>query len=338
MNSGNISASQKLILDVKDLETNIFTPRGVIKAVDRVSFRLFEGRTLGIVGETGSGKSMTAYSILKLLPAKTISVVGGTVTYFLKNGTEINISKMKSESKKMRELRGKELAMIFQDSLSSLNPVYTIGFQIIENIIYNKNITRKDARALALDLVKKVGISAPKKRIKQFPHELSGGMRQRALIALALSANPRVLIADEPTTALDVTIQAQILKLIKSVQENNEMGLMIITHDMGVIAENADDVAVMYLGSIVEYGNVYSLFAHPKHPYTVKLLESIIQLGSKNRILKPIEGTIPEPIDLNPGCKFYSRCQKKKDGCEFEEPPTVEAEKGHWVKCWLFSE
>jgi len=218
-----------------------------------------------------------------------------------------------------------------------MNPVYTIGFQITENILQNSEVSRKQARDLAIELLQQVGINAPEKRIRQYPHELSGGMRQRALIALALSARPSLLIADEPTTALDVTVQAQILRLIRDLQRDTEMGLILITHDMGVIAQTVDDVAVMYMGDIMEYGDVYTVFGNPKHPYTIKLIESIIPLGSRGKELQPIAGSIPDPLQLNPGCKFYSRCPWRQPESEQQPPPMIEIEPGHFVKCALYA-
>jgi len=329
-------SEKRKLLEVIDLETHITTSRGIIKAVDRVSLTISSGRTLGVVGETGSGKSMTAFSILKLFPSKAIRIVGGQVCYRYSNDKVVDIVNLSAEDSRLRKIRGREISLVFQDSLSSLNPVYSIGYQIVENIINNKQVSKKEAYGIALDLLIKVGLSAPEKRIRQYPHELSGGMRQRALIALALSTEPKILIADEPTTALDVTIQAQILELVKEIQQSYSMGMMLITHDMGVIAENSDDVAVMYLGSIVEYVDVFTLFSNPAHPYTCKLLDSIIRLGSKGKPIHPIYGSIPEPINLKPGCKFYDRCHRKMYMCENHDPPLVSLNDTHSVKCWLF--
>jgi peptide/nickel transport system ATP-binding protein len=327
--------AMKHLLSVRNLKTHIHTRKGTVKAVDGVSFDLDEKRSLGIVGETGSGKSMTAFSIMQLLPVKTAKIVSGSINYQTRSGEVIDIAQLKPFEARMRRLRGRDLALIFQSSLSTLNPVYTIGFQITENILTNTGLSRDQANKRAVELLEKVGINAPKRRIKQYPHELSGGMRQRALIALALSADPKILIADEPTTALDVTIEAQILKLISDLQQTEDMGMMLITHDMGVIAQTVDDVIVMYMGDMVEYADVNTLFEKPKHPYTVKLLQSIIEFGSRGKTLKPIEGSIPDPLSLNPGCKFYSRCPWREEGCEREEPALVEVEKGHFIRCFL---
>ena len=326
---------QSRLLSVQNLKTYFHTRKGIVRAVDGVSFNLYGNHSVGLVGETGSGKSMTAFSIMRLLPTKTARIVEGSVYFQPKDSELLELTKLAAFGSEMRSFRGKEIALIFQDSLSALNPVYTIGFQISENILHNTDLSRKEARERAVALLAEVGINAPKKRVKQFPHELSGGMRQRALIALALSAQPRILIADEPTTALDVTVEAQILKLISDLQKSNKMGLILITHDMGVIAQTVDDVLVMYMGDMVEYGNVHTIFENPKHPYTIKLLESIIKLGSRGKQLKAIEGVIPDPLTLNPGCKFFSRCPWRKKSCEFEEPQLIETDPAHYVKCIL---
>ena len=324
------------LLSVRDLKTHLHTRRGTVKAVDGVSFSVRRGRSLGIVGETGSGKSMTAYSIMRLLPARTARIVSGAIDYTTAEGKEIDIATLEPFGADMRRLRGREIALIFQDSLSALNPVHTIGFQIAENLRNNTALTRTRVKDRATELLAEVGMSAPERRIKQFPHELSGGMRQRALIAVALAAQPRLLIADEPTTALDVTVEAQILESITGLQKQHGMGLILITHDMGVIAQTVDEVAVMYLGDIVEHGDVSTIFGRPQHPYTVKLLESIIELGSRGKELQPIEGSIPDPTTLNPGCKFYSRCPLRKEKAEGSEPPLIEVEPDHFVKCYRF--
>ena len=324
------------LLTVRDLKTHLHTRRGTVKAVDGVSFSVRSGRSLGIVGETGSGKSMTAYSIMRLLPARTARIVSGAIRYATADGEVVDIAGLEPFGARMRRLRGREIALIFQDSLSALNPVHTIGFQIAENLRNNTALTRSDVKDRATELLAEVGMSAPERRIKQFPHELSGGMRQRALIAIALAAQPRLLIADEPTTALDVTVEAQILELITGLQDRHGMGLILITHDMGVIAQTADEVAVMYMGDIIEYASVSSIFDRPQHPYTVKLLESIIELGSRGKELQPIEGSIPDPTTLNPGCKFYSRCPLRRQKAEASEPPLVEVEPDHFVKCYRF--
>jgi oligopeptide/dipeptide ABC transporter ATP-binding protein len=325
------------LLSVQNLKTYFHTRRGIVKAVDGVSFELRRKRSLGLVGETGSGKSMTALSIMGLLPSKTARIEAGSIYLHTKDSRRLDLTRLAPFEKQMRALRGREMALIFQDSLSALNPVYTIGFQITENILNNKDVSRKEAWNRAVELLQEVGINAPEKRVRQFPHELSGGMRQRALIAIALSAEPSLLIADEPTTALDVTVEAQILRLIAGLQRDNDMGLILITHDLGVIAQTVDDVAVMYMGDIVEYSDVYTLFENPKHPYTIKLLESIIQLGSKGKDLKPIEGNIPDPLSLNPGCKFYSRCPWRQPQAEYEPLPMLEIEENHFVKCAYYS-
>lgn len=325
------------LLSVRNLKTQIETPRGTITAVDSVSFELSERRSLGIVGETGSGKTMTALSIMQLLPTKKARIVGGTIEYHHKSGEVIDIVKLRPFERRMRDLRSGEIALVFQSSLSILNPVYTVGAQIRENILANLDVSRNDARDRAMSLLKLVGISAPQKVSNHYPHQLSGGMRQRALIAIALSAEPRVLIADEPTTALDVTIQAQIVELILDLQRQTRMGLILITHDLGLIAQTVDDVLVMYMGDVVEFADVNTLFSSPKHPYTIKLLESIIRFGQKDKVLSPISGSIPNPTELNSGCKFYSRCPSAEAAHETIRPLLVEVEPDHFVRCSQFS-
>ena len=324
------------LLSVKNLKTYIFMQKGIVKAVDGVSFNVKKGKTLGLVGESGSGKSMTAYSIMSLLPSKNIKIVGGSVYYRTSNSKAVNLINL--NEKQMKRIRGEEIALVFQDSLSCLNPVYTIGDQIIENIICNLKVSKKQARDIALDFLVKVKMSEPTKRINQYPFELSGGMRQRAMIAIALSANPRVIIADEPMSALDVTIKAQILDLFKEIKCEKDMGIIHITHDMGVMAQTADDIAVMYLGDLMECTSVYNIFENAKHPYTIKLLESIIRLGSRGKSITPIQGSIPSFLNINPGCKFYSRCPKKIRQCEKQIPPLINIkDNNHYVKCWLYA-
>ncbi len=316
------------ILEVKNLKTYFYTEDGVVKAVDGVSFSLYEGETLGIVGESGSGKSVTSLSIMRLLDEKG-RIVDGEVIFKGRNLLDLPESEI-------RKIRGNEIAMIFQEPMVALNPVYTIGDQIIEAITLHQGLNEKDARLMAVDLLRKVGIPEPEKRIDQYPHQLSGGMRQRAMIAMALSCRPSILIADEPTTALDVTIQAQILDLMKSLQREYGMALIMITHDMGVIAEIADRVVVMYAGKVVEYGEIHEIFKNPRHPYTYGLLSSIPRLDIEQEKLKSIPGTVPDPLNFPSGCRFHPRCEFAQNRCKEEEPETVEVSPGHYTRCFFW--
>lgn len=315
------------LLSVRDLKTSFFTHVGEVKAVRGISFDVNEGEVLGIVGESGSGKSVTSLSIMGLLqyPGR---VVDGEI---LLNGEDI----LTYSKDQMRKVRGKEIAMIFQDPMTSLNPVYTIGNQIMEMILEHEKMSRREARARAIEMLKLVGIPAAEKRIDSYPHEFSGGMRQRVMIALALSCNPKLLIADEPTTALDVTIQAQILNLIKKLNRQFGMTTMLITHDLGVVATVCDKVAVMYGGLIMEYGTVDEIFYHPRHPYTMGLLGSIPHVdGGEKRRLIPIDGTPPDLINPPKGCPFSTRCKYCMNVCTREQPPYF-AEDKHRTMCWM---
>ncbi len=315
------------LLSVRDLKTSFFTHVGEVKAVRGISFDVNEGEVLGIVGESGSGKSVTSLSIMGLLqyPGR---VVDGEI---LLNGEDI----LTYGKNQMRRVRGKEIAMIFQDPMTSLNPVYTIGNQIMEMILEHEKMSRREARARAIEMLKLVGIPAAEKRIDSYPHEFSGGMRQRVMIALALSCNPKLLIADEPTTALDVTIQAQILNLIKKLNRQFGMTTMLITHDLGVVATVCDKVAVMYGGLIMEYGTADEIFYHPRHPYTMGLLGSIPHVdGGEKRRLIPIDGTPPDLINPPKGCPFSTRCKYCMNVCTREQPPYF-AEDKHRTMCWM---
>ena len=315
------------LLSVSNLKTSFFTHVGEVKAVRGISFDVNEGEVLGIVGESGSGKSVTSLSIMGLLqyPGR---VVDGEI---LLNGEDI----LTYSKNQMRRVRGKEIAMIFQDPMTSLNPVYTIGNQIMEMILEHEKMSRREARARAIEMLKLVGIPAAEKRIDSYPHEFSGGMRQRVMIALALSCNPKLLIADEPTTALDVTIQAQILNLIKKLNRQFGMTTMLITHDLGVVATVCDKVAVMYGGLIMEYGTADEIFYHPRHPYTMGLLGSIPHVdGGEKRRLIPIDGTPPDLINPPKGCPFSTRCKYCMNVCTREQPPYF-AEDKHRTMCWM---
>lgn len=319
--------SEKL-LEIKDERLSFFTPAGEVKALNGVSFSMEEGEVLGIVGESGSGKSVTAYSIMGLTayPGK---LVGGTVHF---NGHEIE----KMTEKEFRKIRGNEVSIIFQDPMTSLNPVYTIGNQIVEVILLHTNKTKKEAYERAKELLELVGINEPAKRLKQYPHELSGGMRQRVMIAIALACEPKLLIADEPTTALDVTIQAQILELMQELRKKLGMSIIMITHDLGVVASMCEKIAVMYAGHIVEYGTADEIFYNPSHEYTKGLIKSIPKLNAeKIERLVPIEG---QPVDLlNPpaGCPFAPRCSECMKICLNKMPPKTELSDTHYSYCWL---
>lgn len=314
---------------MENLKTYFYTEDGVVKAVDGVSFEVREGETLGIVGESGSGKSVTSLSIMRLLDQNG-KIVDGKIIFKGRNLLELSESEM-------RRIRGKEIAMIFQEPMVALNPVFTIGDQIMEAIILHQNVSEKEARKMAIDLLRKVGIPEPEKRVDEYPHQLSGGMRQRAMIAMALSCRPSLLIADEPTTALDVTIQAQILELMKELQREYGMAIILITHDMGVVAEMSDKVAVMYAGKVVEYGDVKTIFTEPKHPYTYALLESIPRIDVEQERLKSIPGNVPDPLNFPPGCKFHPRCEFFEKGkCDVEEPELEDLDGNHKVRCFFW--
>ena len=323
---------QKAIITVKDLYTYFYSNKRCNKLLNGISFELYKGRTLCIVGESGCGKSVTASCIMQLLPELS-RIESGSITYHSDEG-DIRIDQLERNGKKMRSLRGHDMAMIFQDPMTALNPVYTIGFQIGENLRYHTKLDKKQRRSKSLKLLMHMGISTPEKRIDQYPHEFSGGMRQRAMIAMAMSCNPKVLIADEPTTALDVTIQAQIFELIEKLKSEYNTAVMLITHDMGVVSELADDVAVMYMGSIVERGSARDVLKYPAHPYTAALLRSIPVLHKgKNQTLEPIRGSTPDPYDRPVGCQFAPRCDYCCDKCK-QMPPEMILYGGHAVRCW----
>ena len=322
------------LIDIQDLKTYFYTEDGVVRAVDGVSFSIERRGSLGVVGESGCGKSQTALSIMGLIPMPPGKIVDGSITYN-REGNPVDLTKLDPKGKDYRAIRGNEIAMIFQEPMTSLNPVYTVGDQIMEAITLHQNVKRDEARDRAIDMLRKVGIPLPDQRVDEYPHQLSGGMRQRAMIAMALSCNPQVLVADEPTTALDVTIQAQILELIKGLQEDYDMSLMMITHDLGVIAETADEVVVMYLGKVVEQGPVRDIFHNPKHPYTQGLMASIPALTKEKERLHPIKGVVPDPYNIPQGCPFITRCPHAMDVCQ-EMPPLDEVEPNHKAACWLY--
>jgi oligopeptide/dipeptide ABC transporter ATP-binding protein len=322
------------LLEIQNLQTHFPTKEGIVRAVNDVSFYIDEGELLGLVGESGCGKSITALSVMRLIssPGK---IVGGSVKF---KGEELT----SASENKMRKIRGNDIAMIFQDPMTSLNPVYTVGEQIAEALRLHRNLNKKDAWDGAIEAMKEVSIPSPSTRVRDYPHQLSGGMRQRVMIAMALACEPELLIADEPTTALDVTIQAQILELLKELQQNRKLAILLITHDLGVVAETADRVCVMYTGKIVEESGVDEIFENPKHPYTQGLLKSVPKLSEKDiekRVkLSTIEGTVPSPTELPDGCHFAPRCNFKKDICESGEIPLYELENNIRVRCVLHKE
>jgi len=313
------------LLEVGDLHTHFETHEGVARAVDGVSFSIRTGRTLGLVGESGCGKSVTALSILRLVTAPG-RIVGGSIAY---QGREL----LTLSEREMRRVRGKEIAMIFQEPMTSLNPVFTIGNQIAEAIRLHQGLGRAATRSRVIEALRLVEIADPERRVHSYPHELSGGMRQRAMIAMALACEPSILIADEPTTALDVTIQAQILDLLRSLRQRLGMSMLLITHDLGIVAEQADDVAVMYAGRIVERGSVRDVFERPCHPYTVALLDAVGRLGGPDRYLKALPGTVPSLLRLPSGCRFRDRCPRAIDQCAAVDPPFEEKAPAHLAAC-----
>jgi oligopeptide/dipeptide ABC transporter ATP-binding protein len=326
------------VLDVRNLRTHFFLDEGVLKSVDDVSFRIEEKKTLGLIGESGCGKSVTAQSILRIVP-RPGRCVSGSILLRQADGTQVDLVPLSPKGSEIRRIRGKDVAMIFQEPMSSLSPVYTVGNQIVEALTLHVTKEEKQARAMAMDLLDKVGISNPRQRFDDYPHQLSGGLRQRVMIAMALSCNPSLLIADEPTTALDVTVQAQILELLQELQQQYGMAILFITHDLGVIAELADMTAVMYLGRIVEYAPTREIFSHPLHPYTAGLLRSTLSIkGVSRERLTTIPGIVPMAIDRPPECGFRTRCARIEEGkCIEALPRLVEVENGHFVRCFLHS-
>jgi oligopeptide/dipeptide ABC transporter ATP-binding protein len=322
------------VLLVRDLKTHFFTDAGIVRAVNGVSLTVREGETLAIVGESGSGKSVTGLTILRLLARTPARVVGGEIRFRGRAGEEIDLLGLPEPA--MQRVRGRDLAMIFQDPMSSLNPVFTIGDQIAEPIRIHRRLDGRAARAAAVDLLRQVGISDPDKRIDSYPHQLSGGMRQRAMIAIALACDPRLLIADEPTTALDVTIQAQIIALLKRLQDERRMAMIFITHDLKLVGEIADRVAVMYASQVVEEGDVGDVLRRPRHPYTRALLECIprrTEEAGAVRTLRPIPGTLPDPLDPPEGCRFHPRCGFAEERCVATDPPLQRTGPDHVTRC-----
>jgi oligopeptide/dipeptide ABC transporter ATP-binding protein len=322
------------VLEITNLKTQFRTEQGIVRAVDGVSLSVPRGGSLGVVGESGCGKSVTALSVMQLLPRPKGRIVDGEILYHRQDGTSIDITALHPHSDEMRAIRGNEIAMIFQEPMTSLNPVYSIGEQIMEAVCLHQAVSKTRAREIAVEVLGRVGIPSPEELVDSYPHQFSGGMRQRAMIAIALSCHPELLIADEPTTALDVTIEAQILALIKELQDELGMSLMIITHNLGVIGEMSDEVVVMYMGKIVEKSPLAELFGDPQHPYTQALFQSIPRIGRKDRLV-PITGSVPNPYRIPKGCSFAPRCTHAMDICSREEPPVFALGEGHLAKCWL---
>jgi peptide/nickel transport system ATP-binding protein/oligopeptide transport system ATP-binding protein len=325
-----MAGENNFLLTIRNLHTYFFTDEGVAKAVDGVDLELKEGGTLGVVGESGCGKSVTALSVMRLIPDPPGKIAKGEIIFEGKNLLGLSEAEM-------RKIRGRSISMIFQEPMTSLNPVFQIGDQISEVLRLHEGMSRREAWDRSIEMLKMVGIPSPERRVQEYPHQLSGGMRQRAMIAMALACSPKLMIADEPTTALDVTIQAQILELMNRLQRDKGMSVILITHNLGVIAETAQKVAVMYAGRIVEYAEVKPIFGNPMHPYTQGLLKSIPRLDedhSRKARLEAIPGLVPSLLELPKGCKFSNRCKYVFEKCG-EEPELIEAELGHMVRCWL---
>ncbi|MBF6605600.1 MAG: ABC transporter ATP-binding protein [Chloroflexi bacterium] len=326
--SAAVGRDPNLLLDVRNLRTYFHVMDGTVKAVDGVDFRLGRGETLGIVGESGCGKSVTAHTIMRLIEMPPGEIVDGEIWFDGRDLLELPMDEM-------RKVRGNDIAMIFQEPMTSLNPVFTVGDQISEAVKLHQRVSRKEAWDRAVDSLRLVGVSAPERRAKQYPHEMSGGMRQRVMIAMALSCNPKLLIADEPTTALDVTIQAQILELIKKLQEDTGTALLLITHDLAVVAETVQHIAVMYAGRVVETGTVEEVLLHPKHPYTQGLLNSIPGEKKRGRELTAISGVVPNPFRMPPGCKFQPRCPYAWERCATEPELIQVGGPDRRARCWI---
>ncbi len=332
--------SQELLLEVKDLKIHFFTDEGVVKAVDGIDLNIYRGRTVCLVGESGCGKSVACRAFLNIIrsPGK---IVSGEMNYYKHASDDhqvevIDISKLPPKGDKIRQIRGKEIAMIFQEPMTSLSMMNTVGDQIIEAILLHNQLSKEKARQRAIEMLDRVGLPKPDRMVDEYPFRLSGGMRQRAMIAMALSCNPSMLVADEPTTALDVTTQAQIVELIRQLQRELDMAVLYITHDLGVVAEVADEVAVMYLGKIVEFSDVNTLFHSPKHPYTQALLRSIPRIGMSREELDPIKGMVPSPFRRPSGCAFNPRCSQIMEKCKTVAPKVTALSENHFVQCLLY--
>ena len=331
-------ADTQTVLEIRDLKTHFVLENATVRAVEGVSLKLDRNCTLGLVGESGCGKSVTALSIMQLIQSPPGKIVEGQILFHKQNGAEtvIDIASLDQRGSQMRRIRGGEIAMVFQEPMTSLNPLYTVGAQIAESVQLHQKLSRREAMERALEMLHRVHIAGPEQRLNEHPHQLSGGMRQRVMIAMALSCNPAVLLADEPTTALDVTVQAQILDLMRELQSDFGSSIILITHNLGVVSQMADHVAVMYLGKIVEYADVHTVFHRPLHPYTVGLLNSVPVFGRKGKnVLVPIKGIVPTPTEEIQGCAFAPRCPRAEGICTEQGPVLEELEPGHWVSCWM---
>ena len=336
-------SENRILVEAQDLQTYFFLHEGTVKAVDGVSFNIYEGRSLGVIGESGCGKSVTAQSIMRIVPSPPGKPVGGKIdTYLWRNGGDqaevVDVLQLEANGEKMRSIRGKQIGMIFQEPMTSLSPLHTIGNQISENLlIHEKDVTKHQARERTIGMLARVGIPQPQRLVDAYPHQLSGGMRQRAMIAMALVCGPHLLIADEPTTALDVTIEAQILELIKTLQDEIGMALMYISHDLAVVGEVSDEIMVMYLGQVVEHASTDEIFDNPLHPYTLALWRSVPTVDGPQERLVPIRGTVPSPFTVQSGCRFYARCRRRMPGvCNAAPPPLIAVSPGHAVRCYLY--
>jgi len=330
----------KPVLDIKNLKTYFFLEKSTVRALDGVNLSLMPKTTLGVVGESGCGKSIMAMSVMRLIQSPPGRIIDGEINVFLRGKKQsVDIAKLDPKGAEMRSIRGAEIAIVFQEPMTSLNPLYTVGDQISESVQLHHKLSKKAALDRALEMLYKVQINAPKQRLNEYPHQMSGGMRQRVMIALALSCNPAILIADEPTTALDVTVQAQILDLMRALQDDFNSSIILITHNLGVVSQMAADIAVMYLGKVVEYAKTHELFHDPLHPYTVGLLNSVPVLGRKgDKVLVPIKGMVPSPTEIIPGCPFEPRCPRAMSICHEKQPTLLEARPGHFVACWLYED
>ncbi len=334
-----VSSDTNPVLEIKGLRTHFMLENSTVRAVEGISLTLYGNKTLGLVGESGCGKSVTARSVMQLIQSPPGKIVDGEILFHRQQGSMIDIATLNPRGAQMRSIRGSEIAMIFQEPMTSLNPLYTVGAQISESVRLHQKVGRSEAMSRALEMLNKVHIADPKQRVNEYPHQLSGGMRQRVMIAMALSCNPAVLIADEPTTALDVTVQAQILDLMRELQHDFGSAIILITHNLGVVSQMADHVAVMYLGKIVEYADVQTVFHRPQHPYTVGLLNSVPVFGRKgDNVLVPIKGIVPSPTEDIQGCSFAPRCPRAKEICAEQEPVLKDIGPGHTVACWFATE